>query len=78
MKRYLAGVLTVYVFVAVFSGVAMSRAMPALNGLGAVYVAVTWPAAMICSATWVCFHMPPPGSPLANAFFTFKDTTNAE
>lgn len=72
-RSYLMGLLTAYLFVGLFAGTTMARAMPALNGLGAFYVAATWPAAMVCAATGaLCGYMPPPGSPLANAFFTFS------
>jgi hypothetical protein len=74
-KSYCLGVLTVYVLVAMASGIAMSRAIPALNTLGRVYVGLTWPGAMLCSAVQIegCTVMPPAGSALANAFFTFSE-----
>jgi len=72
-KSYALGLATVYVVVAVLSGMSMSRALRPLNGLGATYMAATWPAAMVCAATdQMCWYMPPAGSPLANAFFTFE------
>ena len=78
MKRewryYAGGVATVYLLVAVMSGIAMSRAIPALNAFGGVYVGATWPLAMFCAATQIrgCTVLPEPGSPLSNAFFTFR------
>lgn len=74
-KSYTLGMATVYVFTAILSGTAMSRAIPALNGLGAVYVGATWPGAMFCAASQIqgCSVLPPTGSTLANAMFTFKD-----
>lgn len=74
-KPYFLGIMTMYVFVAVMSGVAMSRAIPALNWLGGVYVGATWPGAMFCSAAQIdgCTVLPPAGSPMANAFFTFSE-----
>lgn len=74
-KSYCLGMLTVYGFVAIMSGIAMSRAIPAMNALGGVYVGLTWPGAMFCSATQIpgCSVLPTPGSPLANALFTFAE-----
>lgn len=74
-KSYTLGMATVYVFVAVMSGIAMARAIPALNALGGVYVGITWPGAMFCAAAQIpgCTVLPPAGSMLANAFFTFKE-----
>lgn len=74
-KSYTIGMLTVYLFVAVMSGIAMSRHIPALNYLGAFYVGLTWPGAMFCSASLIegCTILPPSGSPIANALFTFSD-----
>jgi hypothetical protein len=74
-KAYTFGMFTVYVFVACLSGIAMSRAIPALNALGGIYVGVTWPGAMFCAAAQIpgCTVLPPSGSPLANAFFTFSE-----
>ena len=74
-KFFSAGAATVYLLVAVMSGVAMTRAIPALNALGGVYVGATWPIAMFCAAAQVnCSALPEPGSPLANAFFTFRES----
>lgn len=69
------GVLTVYLLVAVMSGTAMARSIPAMNALGGFYVGVTWPGAMFCSFIQIegCTVLPPAGSALANAFFTFED-----
>lgn len=74
-KSYCLGMLTMYLYVAVNSGVAMSRVIPALNIWGGVYVAATWPGAMFCAASQIrgCTVLPPPGSLLANAFFTFSE-----
>lgn len=70
------GAASVYVVVAVMTGAALSRAIPALNGLGATYAGATWPMAMFCAATQLdCSPLPEPGSPLANSFFTFKATS---
>lgn len=73
-KSYALGAFTVYAAVAVMSGTAMARAIPALNALGGVYVGITWPGAMFCAATQIpgCTVLPPAGSLLANAFFTFE------
>lgn len=73
-KSYTLGMLTVYLFVAVMSGIAMGRAIPSLNALGGAYVGITWPGAMFCAASQIngCTVLPPSGSPLANAFFTFS------
>ena len=74
-KPYCLGMFTVYALVAVMSGLGMSRAIPALNALGGVYVGLTWPGAMFCSAAQIkgCTVLPPAGSALANAFFTFSE-----
>jgi len=74
-KAYTLGMMTVYLFVAVMSGIAMGRAIPALNALGGVYVGLTWPGAMFCAASQIkgCTVLPTPGSTLANAFFTFEE-----
>lgn len=74
-KSCCLGMATVYLFTAVMSGVAMGRAIPALNLLGGIYVGATWPGAMFCSATQIpgCSVLPPAGSPMANAFFTFSE-----
>lgn len=74
-KAYCLGVATVYAITALISGVAMSHAIPALNSLGGLYVGITWPGAMFCAATQIegCTILPPAGSPLANALFTFGD-----
>lgn len=74
-KSYTLGMATVYLFVAVMSGIAMSRAIPALNAIGGVYVGATWPGAMFCAASQIpgCTVLPPAGSALANAFFTFSE-----
>lgn len=76
-KSYCLGMFTVYAFTAAMSGIAMSRAMPALNALGGFYVGVTWPGAMFCSATQIpgCTVLPPSGSAFANAFFTFDEAS---
>lgn len=68
------GVLATYLLVAFMSGTAMGRAIPALNLLGGIYVGVTWPGAMFCAATQIagCTVLPPAGSTLANALFTFS------
>lgn len=73
-KSYTLGAFTVYLFVAVMSGVAMGRAIPALNYLGKAYVGVTWPGAVFCAATQIdgCNVLPPKGSAVANALFTFS------
>lgn len=74
-KSYYLGMLTMYVFVAIMSGVAMSRAIPALNAWGGIYVGLTWPGAMFCSAAQTpgCSVLPAPGSAFANALFTFEE-----
>jgi hypothetical protein len=74
-KSYTLGMATVYVFVAVMSGTAMGRAIPALNALGGFYVGLTWPGAMFCAVSRIegCTVLPPAGSALANAFFTFSE-----
>jgi hypothetical protein len=79
-KSYALGAYTVYAIVAVMSGTAMSRAIPALNNLGRVYVGITWPGAMFCAAAQIpgCTVLPPSGSPLANAFFTFTAAEGRE
>ncbi len=76
-KSYTLGMFTVYALVALMSGIAMSRAIPALNALGGLYVGVTWPGAMFCAAAQIrgCTVLPPSGSPLANALFTFSEPT---
>lgn len=53
---------------------AMSRAMPALNLLGATYVGVVWPGSLFCAASRIpgCTTTPTPGSLLANSLFTFR------
>jgi len=72
LKSYLAGVATVYVLVAAAMGVTVSRSMPALNWIGATYMAVTWPGAMFCTATNIgCSVLPP--QEVANHFFTFSE-----
>ena len=79
-KAYCLGLFTAYVFTGAMSGIAMSRAIPALNGIGKAYVAATWPGAMFCAATQItgCTVMPPAGSALANTFFTFSDKEPGE
>jgi hypothetical protein len=79
-RSYFLGVATVYVIVALMSGTAMARAIPAMNVLGGFYVGVTWPGAMFCTATQIpgCTVLPPSGSALANALFTFKEDHDAE
>lgn len=76
-KSFALGIATAYAFTGVMSGIAMSRAIPALNTLGGIYVGITWPGAMFCAATQIpgCTVLPPSGSPMANAFFTFKRPT---
>lgn len=73
-KSYTLGMLTVYVFVSFMSGIAMGRAIPALNALGGIYVGITWPGAMFCATSQIegCTVLPPAGSALANVFFTFS------
>ena len=77
-KSYFLGMFTVYAATALVSGYAMGRAIPALNSLGRVYVGLTWPGAMFCSAVQIegCTVLPPAGSALANAFFTFSEPSN--
>lgn len=74
-KSYAAGAFTVYLIVALMSGIAMSRAIPALNAIGGIYVGLTWPGAMFCAATQIegCTVLPQPGSTLSNAMFTFSE-----
>lgn len=72
-RSYFHGAVTVYLLTALMIGVSFSRQMPALNLLGATYSGLTWPLAMFCTATRLNYSpMPPSGSPLANAFFTFS------
>ncbi len=71
MKNYLMGVATVYVLVAVATGVVADRSMRALNLIGATYIAVTWPGAMFCAATFDCSVLPP--QEVGNLFFTFSE-----
>jgi len=76
-RWFFAGAGTMYVLVAIMTGAAMSRAIPALNGLGATYAGATWPMAMFCAATQLdCSPLPEPGSPLANSFFTFHESSH--
>jgi len=69
------GVFVVYGLVAIMTGTAMHRAIPALNSLGGVYVGLTWPGAMFCAAIQIdgCTVLPPAGSALAKALFTFSE-----
>lgn len=75
LRSFMLGMASVYLLVAVMSGTAMYRAIPAMNAIGGVYVGSTWPVAMFCSATQIegCSALPPAGSSLANAFFTFSE-----
>lgn len=69
---FLCGMMLAYLLTGLMIGVSFSRAMPALNLLGATYSALTWPVSMFCTSAGLdCSPMPPAGSALANAFFTF-------
>lgn len=71
MRGYLLGLATAYVVVALATGAVASKAMPALNLLGATYVGATWPGSMFCAATFDCSVLPPQS--VANNFFTFEE-----
>lgn len=65
-----------HLFGAVLTGFALHRAMPPLNTLGMVIVGAGWPVSMFCAASGLdCSAMPPEGSWLANAMFTFSEPT---
>lgn len=68
-KSYILGAASLYLFGAILTAIAFSKAMPALNLLGAVYIGATWIGALFCTATFGCDVLPPQS--VANHFFTF-------
>jgi len=68
-KSYTFGAVSFYLFSAVLSGMAFAKSMPALNLLGQAYVGLTWPGALLCTATIGCDVLPPVA--IAQHFFSF-------